>query len=145
MPQAHRGRSGSSLLLPALLLLLIAAVAVGCGAGGDPFEGSWIQESVPGVAPQPPIVVKKVGEEYSVTAQGGGTQGYVLHDTMEGSTWANVYSMILTEDSKATKEGDKLKLPSGDKTVEITASGGKLTMTVPGINGVYTLSRAPEE
>jgi len=142
MSRANRRRAGASLLLLAVLFMVVATFVVGCGSGGDKYEGSWIQESVPGIAPQPPIVIKKVGEQYTVTAQGAGAQGYMLHDTVaEGSSWSNVYPLILAEDTKATKDGDKLKFQTGDSTVEITVSGGKMTITVPGVNGVYAFSR----
>lgn len=142
MSRANRRRAGASLLLLVALLMVVAAFVVGCGNGGGTYEGSWIQESVPGIAPQAPIVIKKVGEQYTVTAQGGGPQGYMLHDTVaEGSTWANVYPLILAQDTKATRDGDKLKFQTEDNTVEITVSGDTMTMTIPGVDGVYTFSR----
>ena len=142
MSRTHRRRAGASLLLLGALFMVAATLVVGCNGGGDPYEGSWIQESVPGIAPQPPIVIKKVGEQYTVTAQGGGAQGYMLHDTVAaGSSWSNVYPLILAENTKATKDGDKLKLQTADRTIEITASGGKITMTISDVNGVYSFSR----
>lgn len=142
MSHTNRRRSGASLLLLVALFMVVAAFVVGCGSGGGTFEGSWIQESVPGIEPQPPIVITKVGEQYTVTAEGGGDQGYMLHDAVaEGSTWANVYPLILAQDTKATKDGEKLTFETADNTVEITVSGDTMTMTIPGVDGVYTFSR----
>ena len=142
MSRAHRRRAGASLLLLVALLMVAAAFAVGCGSGGVTYEGSWIQESVPGIASQPPIVIKKVGEEYTVTAEGGDPQGYMLHSAVaKGSTWANVYPLILAQDTKATVDGDKLTFETADKTAEITVKGDTMTMTIPGVDGVYTFSR----
>ena len=139
MSRSHRRPAGATLLVFAALSLLVATLVVGCGSQSDKYEGSWSQKDQPGIAPQPPIVIKKVGDQYSVTPPGAESQGYVLHYSPPGNGTGSLYSMTLTSATRATQSGDKLALSNAGNTIEIAVNGDTMTMTTQGVT--YTFSR----
>lgn len=140
MSHAHRRRAEAFLLLLAALFLLAATLVVGCSGQSANYEGTWVQKPLPNSGPQTPLVIEKVGENYKISSQNGEASGYVLHSDPSGGKFA-IRPLMLTAGSWATQDGSKLKLSSGQDTVEITVSGDTMTMVFPGSNDVYTFSR----
>lgn len=164
MSCAHRRQAEACLLVLAGLFLYGATfVVAGCGgqSGGNQngggnqnanFEGTWMQ-----AGQEQPITVTKVGDKYTFTTvssvQSTGAYGYGTTTTDTGGTVmiesdptasgnAASYAMPLGCGAEATQAGDKLTLPLGDKTAEITVSGDTMTIVVSGVDGVFTFSRA---
>lgn len=143
MSGAHRRHAEVLLFLLAGLFLLAATLIVaGCGSQSDKYEGTWTQASLPQSDPETPIIIKKVGDTYAFTDPSGGSYASIIHSNPTGSGQATLYSMMLSNGATATKDGDMLKLPVADSTVEITVSGDIMTIVVPGVDGVFTFSRA---
>ncbi len=138
MSRMHRRRAGAVLLVAALLLL-VASLFVGCGQGGN-YEGTWVQKALPNLGGQKPIVVKKVGDNYSFSSPNGSTSGYMVHTAPSNGKFT-INALVLNAGSVATQDGGKLKLASGKDTVEITVSGDTMTMVFPGVQGDFTFSR----
>jgi len=142
MSRAHRRRAGTSLFLLAALLLFAATLVVGCGSSqSGTYEGTWIQETLPNSNPETAIVITKAGDKYAFSSPSGETFGYMLHTTPTDSGQTTLYSMVLDPGAVATQDGDKLKLPNGPDTIEITVSGDTMTMVVPGVEAVFKFSR----
>ena len=143
MSRAHRRRAGVSLFLLAALLVFAATLVAGCSSSSQSvnYEGTWIQEALPNSNPETPIVVTKAGDKYAFSSPNGQTFGYMLHSTPTGSGQTTLYSMVLDAGAVATQDGDKLKLPNGPDTIEITVSGNTMTMVVPSAQAVFTFSR----
>ena len=163
MSCAHRRQAEALLLvLAGLFLFATTLVVAGCGSqsGGTQsavFEGTWMQAKAAQSDTQIPVIVKKTGDTYTFTTvaseQSAGASGYGVTQTDTGgsvmiesdptaSGKATMYAMPLGGGVEATKDGDKLKLSLGDKTAEVAVSGDTMTITVSGVEGVFTFSRA---
>lgn len=142
MSSAHRRRAEVLPLLLAALFLLAATLVVGCGSNSDKYEGTWIQKTSSQSDPGTPLLIKKVGDTYACTDPSGGSYANIIHTNPTTSGQVTLYSMILSEGAVATKDGDMLKLPLANSTVEITVSGDTMMIAVPSVEGVFTFSRA---
>ena len=142
---ARRGRD-CVVLVAALFLVAAMLAIVGCGSNSDKsdkFVGTWLQpkEVLPSSEPSTPLIIKKVGDEYTLTGPGGVAYKQAISRNGEKAGTVDLYGMSLSEGAKATKDGDTLKLPASEGGLSISVSGDTLTILTPDGGDGYIFSR----
>ena len=141
-PLARRGRD-RVVLVAALFLVAAMLAIVGCGSNSDKFVGTLLQpqEVLPSSEPSTPLIIKKVGDEYTLTGPGGVAYKQAISRNGEKAGTVDLYGMSLSEGAKATKDGDTLKLPASEGGLSISVSGDTLTILTPDGGDGYIFSR----
>jgi len=135
-------------------VIVVSLSMVACGSettttttptAGDPYEGTWIQESLPESSPATPMIIKKVGDTYAITGSDGEGYSSILHSDPTESGQMTLLGFMFDAGDTAARNGDMLTLTTGESntTYEITVSGDTMTMVTPGEEGVFTFSRTP--
>lgn len=128
-------------VLLAAIVLLFAAVA--CGSQSDKYVGTWVQQAKGSQeqSQMPPIVVKKVGDQYAFTSPSGGENLIGVQTDPNASGQITLCGFNLSESTLATPDGDSLQMSVCKQTVKVSVNGDKMTWTQTGESAPYTFMR----
>lgn len=128
-------------VLLAAIVLLFAAVA--CGSQSDKYVGTWVQQARGSQeqSQMPPILVKKVGDQYAFTSPSGGENLIGVQTDPNTSGQITLCGFKLSESTLAAPNGDSLQMSVCKQTINVTVTGDTMTWTPTDGAAPYTFTR----